>query len=230
MYATFEGQRVVTYAGVPNDDSLDVEIKNGALFNSTLASLQPGDIFVIPNSTFYTMGGIIATGLTNVTISFEGTLVFSTSMKSWPRSTPGSKGQVLECLNFVNARNLRLLGTVPGGSVIDGNGATWWGFPGIGYLLIGASRARRMCPGVCAHGMLRVPWVQWRLGTRDPSPTTALVYISLRRREPAATVEGNVIHRRAGGRSVPEELALLDVLGAECGRPGDPQLSRQRKA
>ena len=138
MYATFEGQRVITFAGVANNSSLAVEQHNGALLNETLASLQPGDVFVIPNNTYYTMGGVLASNLTNVTISFEGTLVFSTDMKAWPRSTPGSKGKVLECLEFQACSNIRFVGQ-PGGTVLDGNGATWWGFPGIGYLLIGAS-------------------------------------------------------------------------------------------
>jgi len=57
MYATFEGQRVITFAGVANNSSLAVEQHNGALLNETLSSLQPGDVFVIPNNTYYTMGG-----------------------------------------------------------------------------------------------------------------------------------------------------------------------------
>lgn len=136
LYATFEGQRVVKFAGVANDDSLATEQHNGALLNSTLASLRPGDVFVIPNNTYYTMGGVLVSGLSNVTIAFEGSLVFSKNMDAWPRSTPGKKGRVLECLHFDSCTNIRFVGN-PGGTTLDGNGATWWGFPGIGYLLIG---------------------------------------------------------------------------------------------
>lgn len=150
LYATFEGQRVVTYAGVPNNDTLATEIANGALMNQTLASLLPGDILVIPNNTYHVMGGISSTGLVNVTISFEGTLVYSKSMKAWPRSTPGSKGKVLPCMKFEQATNLRLVG-VEGGSLFDGNGAVWWGFPGIGYLLIGENRPQLLVVDHCTN-------------------------------------------------------------------------------
>lgn len=141
LYSTFVGQRVVNYTGVPNDSSLATEQANGKLMNETLARLVPGDVLVIPNTTYYIMGGIMGYNLTDVTIVFRGSLVYSTSMKDWPRTTPGSKGRVMECMHFVNANNLRLVGN-EGGSLIDGNGATWWGFPGIGYLLIGENRPR----------------------------------------------------------------------------------------
>jgi len=141
LYASFEGERVITYAGMPDNSSLAIEVQNGQLLNATLASLVPGDVLVIPNATYYVMGGVLVRNLTNVTISFEGRLVFSKSLKAWPRSTPGSNGKVLECLHFQYASNLRLIG-VEGMSVLDGNGAAWWGIPGIGYLIDGRNRPR----------------------------------------------------------------------------------------
>lgn len=148
LYATFAASRVVTYNGVPDDDSLSTEQANGALMNKTLASLRSGDMLVIPNRTYHVMGGIQASNLQNVTIAFRGSLVYSKSMKAWPRSGPGSKARVLECMEFINCRNLRLVGN-DGGSLLEGNGAVWWGFPGIGYLLIGENRPRMLTMDTC---------------------------------------------------------------------------------
>ena len=41
--------RTVVYQGIPNDDSMPVKWKNGALFNATFPTLMPGDTFLIPN-------------------------------------------------------------------------------------------------------------------------------------------------------------------------------------
>jgi polygalacturonase len=50
-------------------------------------------------------------------------------MKHWPRF-PGKN--VLHCMEFVNSTGLTI--TSSGTGTLEGNGATWWGFPGIGYL------------------------------------------------------------------------------------------------
>ena len=42
---------------VPNDSSLATCWKNGGVFNDTLSRLQSGDTVVLPNATFYMMGG-----------------------------------------------------------------------------------------------------------------------------------------------------------------------------
>ena len=84
--------------GVPSDDSMDTMNKNGALLNRTLNALSPGDVFVLPNETFYTQGGIIvAQALHKVTIVIDGTLSFNNDRDSYPR---GPDGKVLECLLF----------------------------------------------------------------------------------------------------------------------------------
>jgi hypothetical protein len=36
---------------------------NGGILNATLAKLQPGDTWVVPNKTFYVMGGVIVSNL-----------------------------------------------------------------------------------------------------------------------------------------------------------------------
>ena len=84
------------------------------------------------------MGGIVATNLTDVTLRFEGTVVYDDSMKQWPREQ--GSGHVLECLHFVSPRNLTI--TSSGVALFDGRGAAWWGIPGVGYLEIGEDRPR----------------------------------------------------------------------------------------
>ena len=126
--------------GVPDDASEAACWKNGGLVNSTLGKLQPGDTFVFPNKTFHLMGGIMAKDLHSVTISFDGTLVYSDNIKDWPRNHGSGddddnsrKAQVLACMDFANFTNVSF--TSSGKALIDGKGARWWGIPGIGYLL-----------------------------------------------------------------------------------------------
>jgi hypothetical protein len=84
--------------GLPNDTSSVTEWANGAALNATLAKLQPGDELVFAaGATFNLMGGIMASGLRNVTLRFDSALVFSNDIDAWPRN---SDGGVLECLYF----------------------------------------------------------------------------------------------------------------------------------
>lgn len=125
---------------VPDDESDDTAWKNGAALNATLAKLQPGDTLLVPNRTFHTMGGVISRNLVDATLNINGTLVFSKNMKAWPRTGPGDDASVLECLYFFNATRLTV--TSSGQGLLDGNGPTWWGLPGVGYLEIGENRPR----------------------------------------------------------------------------------------
>lgn len=77
LFSFLSNGAIITYQGIANDSSLDVSWKNGQLFNQTLQNLKPGDVFIIPNNTFYTMGGIKAENLTGVTIQIDGTIAFS---------------------------------------------------------------------------------------------------------------------------------------------------------
>lgn len=88
--------------GTPDDTSNATEWANGAALNATLAKLQPGDELVFnEGATFYLMGGIVSSGLKNVTLRFDSTLVFSNNIEEWPRD---SNGKVLECLYFDDAQ------------------------------------------------------------------------------------------------------------------------------
>lgn len=124
---------------VPDDASLSTAWDNGRIMNATLNRLMPGDVFLIPNKSFHLMGGIQAFGLKDVTFQLDGTLVFSNNMKEWPRD---AKGHVYECLHFINLHNVTF--TSSGKGTLDGQGAVWWGFPLIGYLLHQENRPRLM--------------------------------------------------------------------------------------
>ena len=132
---------VITFAGKAGDRSLDTAWRNGALLNSTLRTLKPGDELIFPqNTTFYLMGGIMASNLRNNVLHFEGTLVFVAHLDSWPRLADGS---VLECMHFENIDNVTF--TSAAGGVIDGSGEAWWGI--IKYLEIQENRPRLLSIG-----------------------------------------------------------------------------------
>ena len=97
--------------------------------------LYPGDLFLIPNKTFLMMGGITASKIESVTFQIDGTVVFSDNMADWPRQ---GNGRVLHCIHFHNFTNVTF--TSSGVGVLDGQGDTWWGVPGIGYLVRGENR------------------------------------------------------------------------------------------
>jgi len=131
----------------PDADAWDVVWKNGAALNSSLASLAPGDVLVVPNKTYYLMGGIQARDLHSVVIQIDGTLEFASTtldaekyVNNWPRQGPGSKAQVYECLSFTNLTNVTFTSASEG--QINGAGAKWWGIPGIGYLVRKENRPR----------------------------------------------------------------------------------------
>jgi hypothetical protein len=63
--------------------------KKGKLLNQTLNSLKPGDTFIIPNQTYYLMGGIIVSNLTSVVIQIDGTIAFSDDIDNWPTNSDG---------------------------------------------------------------------------------------------------------------------------------------------
>jgi len=64
-------------------------------------------------------------------------LSFKDDMDEWPKD---GKGNVYECLDFNDLNNVTF--TSSGTGTLEGNGATWWGFPGIGYLERGENRPR----------------------------------------------------------------------------------------
>jgi len=123
--------------GIPEDLSDATAWHNGRLLNETLNSLLPGDVFFIANKTFLTMGGIQAWYLDSVTFMLDGTLMFSDNMDDWPRY---DGGDVIDCFRIDNSTNMTF--TSSGLGTFEGQGGTWWGIPGIGYLTRGENRPK----------------------------------------------------------------------------------------
>jgi hypothetical protein len=122
--------RRIIFNGTANDSSSPTAWRNGALFNQTMAKLLPGDIFIVPNRTYYTLGGIVVSNIKNVVIQIDGTIIFSNNtvdIDNWPAN---AQRNVFECFYFVNFYNVTFTSSKRG--VLNGNGAIWWGIPYIG--------------------------------------------------------------------------------------------------
>jgi hypothetical protein len=108
--------------GVPDNNSQETMEHNAALLTMLLSSLNAGDIFVLPNKTYWVNGGVVVHSLQDVTIRIDGTLKFSDDRKHWPKDASGA---VMECLLFENFTNVVF--TSSGTGTLDGNGKEWWG-------------------------------------------------------------------------------------------------------
>jgi polygalacturonase len=111
-----------TIGAKPHDKSYETALANGNLFNATLNSLQPGDVFFFSNKTFTITGGIKARDLKGVTLHIDGTISFVNDRESWPKN---ANGGVEECIYLENIEDFTL--TSSGKGTIDGNGQEWWG-------------------------------------------------------------------------------------------------------
>ncbi|GAM22132.1 hypothetical protein SAMD00019534_053070 [Acytostelium subglobosum LB1] len=93
------------------------------------------------------VGGIIAEGISDVIIRFEGTIIFTDNIDTWPRT---ANGQVLECFKFDNFNNVTL--TSSGLGTLDGQGEAWWGL--LGYAEYQENRPRMLSMGSCKSILL----------------------------------------------------------------------------
>ena len=64
----------ITFTGVPNNSTLATCESNTETLNNQLASLQSGDTFIVPNTTFCLQGGVYAQHISDVTFQLDGTL------------------------------------------------------------------------------------------------------------------------------------------------------------
>jgi hypothetical protein len=108
--------------GSPSDTALTTCKSNTYILNETLASLQPNDVLLFPNTTFCFIGGIYASDLRDVVIQVDGTIAFESDQDSWPRD---SSGHVLECILMERLINVTF--TSSGLGTFFGNGSGWWG-------------------------------------------------------------------------------------------------------
>jgi hypothetical protein len=115
-----------------NADVLNVTLQKG---------LTAGDTLIVPNKTFHMYGGILASGLRNVTIQIDGTIKFATDLtiqklrKAWPTS---SDGKVMDCIALEDIEDV--IFTSSGTGTLDGNGHKWWG--AINYALYSENRPK----------------------------------------------------------------------------------------
>lgn len=138
MAAEATTYNIMDQGAVPDEHSLSTCLQNSAVMNMTLAKLAPGDTLLVPNRTFFVMGGIVGRRIRDVTIQIDGTLSFSNDTNAWPRSGPGHKARVMECIQLSELTNVTF--TSNGVGTLNGNGEPWWGL--LQYLLIGENRPR----------------------------------------------------------------------------------------
>lgn len=115
--------------GIPFDQSLDIVVKNRDLFNSANDLLSSGDTLVIPNKTFYLMGGIKLKSLNSINFNLMGTIIFSDKLNKWPMKN----NKPDDCIYFENCHNISFFSSNSG--IINGNGDKWWGLPFVGILI-----------------------------------------------------------------------------------------------
>ena len=111
--------------GIADDSSLSAARNNSLILNSTLAALQPGDTFRVPNKTFTYLGGVVASGLHDVTIQLDGTLQISSDTKAYPRGTASDPKMPRDAIYLKDLNNVTI--SSAGTGTLDGNGAAWWG-------------------------------------------------------------------------------------------------------
>ena len=161
---------------------------NTAALNHSLRSLGRGDTLHVPAQTFYLTGGVEGDGLVDVTISIDGSLVFSPDLRTWPHSwgrrlgVSAPEAHRLPCppprtnatryggrgylagMAFYNCRNLTL--TSPSGrGELNGNGRAWWSPPRLGFRV-------RVTVRVRASARTRVSYPSPEPGGRSPASAT----------------------------------------------------------
>ena len=149
------------FGAIPDADDFATLWSNGRALNASLAALRQFDTLLVPNRTYYLMGGIVGVGLHAVHLRLEGTLVFGLRHESllsplvaryraeWPRLGDGARAKVLPCVRLANSSGVVL--TSSGVGTLEGAGAKWWGIPGVGYLVRTENRPRLLHLSSCKH-------------------------------------------------------------------------------
>ena len=106
---------------IPNNPLLDITINNTNIMNNIVKNISAGDIFFIPNNTYYLMGGVLFNHLQSVIIKIDGTLIFSDNLHAWPKDDDNNP---VGCIYFGSTNNVII--TSSGTGTINGNGKKWW--------------------------------------------------------------------------------------------------------
>ena len=123
---------IITFSGTPSTKTLSVANRNTQALNTVLASLKPGDVLQFPeNQLFYLNGGVVASGLSNITIKFAstGTLLFQDDRGAWPKGN--NSNSIIDAITLSNLENVVITSTKGSNgprALIDGNGGEWWGY------------------------------------------------------------------------------------------------------
>jgi len=128
----------------PCDSSTQDAVANTAKMNRGLAALLPGGVLRVPNTTFLMMGGVYAANLSHATLQIDGTLLWSDDIKAWPTIMKHNKTSKMPITAMQFEDTVGLTITSSGTGLLNGNGAAWWGIPGIGYLERGKNRPPMM--------------------------------------------------------------------------------------
>ena len=126
------------------DLSTSDAFSNTEKMNTALAALKPGDVLRVPNSTYLMMGGVRGSDLKGVKLQIDGTLLWSDDIKAWPTEVKHNKSTKSPIIAMKFERTVGFTITSSGAGILNGNGAAWWGLPGIGYLLRGKNRPPMM--------------------------------------------------------------------------------------
>ncbi|CAJ1374283.1 unnamed protein product [Effrenium voratum] len=96
---------------------------NAAAFNRALATAGSGDTVVVPaGKRYWVLGGVLGSGLFNVTVRLDGVLMAAADYEHWPRTHKGK--HYADFFSIVNSRHVTV--TSAGSGLLDGQGVGWW--------------------------------------------------------------------------------------------------------
>ncbi|GMH48156.1 hypothetical protein TL16_g00231 [Triparma laevis f. inornata] len=99
-------------------------LTNQKAVNSAIAALSQGDSLVIPKGTFKLVGGVVASGLRNNTITIDGTLEFEYNADDWPLDPDQKNEKFMDCIHVEDSIDVAITSSTVG--IINGGGKPWW--------------------------------------------------------------------------------------------------------
>lgn len=96
---------------------------NQYLLQYDLERLQEGDVYTIPEHTYYIRGGVVLSDKKNITLYLNGQLIFPDVLVQWPKTSSGS---YIPCLSIQNSSYIHITSRSKG--ILNGDGSSWWSF------------------------------------------------------------------------------------------------------